>query len=260
MASESPLVSFLKNGNLRSLFSNDVVIIIGAWPGEPHVIQYKAEHPHMYVITFSKKGVNEVQKYNDNVLSPSHVQADFNNLEKWNNLKEVLKDRNVVQIIVDWSTTKFMNIKTVPPENEIGKWALNDGSIYNVVREMLTRAKGSFIFPINSEGYTDTSLPLKGKILSLFNASDESINYPLKNNSFYEVNNETQKIAIYSSLIKDPTNEITINKIKVFEQDYSEKFKALSTEKKIEKLEAIIDKRKSEKVGTNPKYCKISFP
>lgn len=251
MASESPLVSFLKNGNLRSLFSNDVVIIIGAWPGEPHVIQYKAEHPHMYVITFSKEGVNEVRKYN--VPSPSHVKADFNDLEKWNNLKEVLKDRNVVQIIVDWSTTKFMNFKT-------GEWALNNGSIFNVVREMLTRAKGSFIFPINSEEHTDTSLPHKGKILPLFNASDRSINYPLKNNSFYEVNNERLKIAIYKSLIKDPTNESIKIKVEAIEARYDAKFRALSTEGKIERLGVIIDEMKSEKVESNPNYCKISFP
>ena len=60
----------------------------------------------MYVITFSTKGVNEVAKYNK--PSPSHFKADFNILENWNNLNEILKDRNVVQIIVDWSTTKFM--------------------------------------------------------------------------------------------------------------------------------------------------------
>jgi hypothetical protein len=146
-----------------------------------------------------------------------------------------------------------MNFKT-------GEWALNNGSIFNVVREMLTRAKGSFIFPINSEEHTDTSLPHKGKILPLFNASDRSINYPLKNNSFYEVNNERLKIAIYKSLKEDPTNESIKIKVEAIEAQYNAKFRALSTEGKIANLEEIIVNEKRTKVESNPKYCKISFP
>ena len=276
MASESPLVSFLKNGNLGSLFSNDVVIILGAWPGEPHIIQYKAEHPYMYVITFSIKGVNEVAKYNK--PSPSHVEADFNILEYWNNLNEILKDRNVVQIIVDWSTTKFMR----------EDWNFENGNIYNVVKKMLTRAKGSFIFPDDGRFHYEDFLNKK----RLFNMEDKSINYPLKNNSFYEVNHEIQKIHIYEWLQENPDDEITKNKIKTFEEEYSEEFKKfltekkiaapglqknpddkitknqekyfeefkkLSTEDKIRVLKSYIDTKKSQKVDTSAEYYEILF-
>ena len=243
MASESPLVSFLKNGNLGSLFSNDVVIILGAWPGEPHIIQYKAEHPYMYVITFSIKGVNEVAKYNK--PSPSHVEADFNILEYWNNLNEILKDRNVVQIIVDWSTTKFMR----------EDWNFENGNIYNVVKKMLTRAKGSFIFPNDSKFHYEGFLNKK----RLFNMVDKSINYPLKNNSFYEVNHEIQKIHIYKRLQENPDDETTKNQIKTFEKEYSKKFKTSSTEEKIRELKHDIDTKKSQKVNTSAEYCEILF-
>jgi len=254
---ESPLVSFLKNGNLRSLLSNDVVIIIGAVTIEPHVIQYKAEHPHVYVITISYPGGH---RYGGHFYSsPSHLRNNFNELKFWEKLQDALKERNVVQIIVDWSTVQAMRQGKL--------WDVPNGGIFKVVRQMLTRAKGSFIFPIGDRnGYTAETLKDSGgtkKIKNLFNL-DGSINYPLKNESFYEVYNEEQTMAEYKKLIENPTKEIQ-TRTNNFDKRPPGKWTtptwiSLSTQAKIEKLGVIIDEMKSKKVKTDPKYCEISFP
>ena len=129
-------------------------------------------------------------------------------------------------------------------------WNFENGNIYNVVKTMLTRAKGSFIFPDNDRFHYKGFLNKK----RLFNMEDKSINYPLKNNSFYEVNHEIQKIHIYKRLQENPDDKITKNQEKYFEE-----FKKFSTEKKIRVLESYIDTKKSQNVDTSAEYYEILF-
>uniref|UniRef100_A0A6C0J8W5 Uncharacterized protein n=1 Tax=viral metagenome TaxID=1070528 RepID=A0A6C0J8W5_9ZZZZ len=81
----------------------DAILLIGAAPHEPHIIELKHNNPSYVLITVSNKHIDKENK--------SHFCSDFNEIDTWNNILVYIKEKNlhVIKIIVDWSTVRFFN-------------------------------------------------------------------------------------------------------------------------------------------------------
>jgi hypothetical protein len=112
------LFSEEEHENLKELLKlpmklqNDIIIIIGAYNDEPHVIEFARKQQNKSILCIRKEFNIDFVHRGDKVLQIGNnavilLEHSFNSLEFWKTLLSKLK--NVKQIIVDQNTTKFMN-------------------------------------------------------------------------------------------------------------------------------------------------------
>ena len=98
-----------------------VDILLGCHPSEEHVIKYKEKNNDKTVITFNDEN-------DESINEPFHIKGNFNDIELWKQLKGL---NNVQNVIVDWSTAKFLNKEYTIIRTH------NEYTVFNIIFDML---------------------------------------------------------------------------------------------------------------------------
>ena len=125
--------------------SGELIIVLGAKINEPHILQFlKEQNPNTTVLCIdldlNKSFTGEFIVPQDNNKLLLQIIGDFNNFEIWNVLRENIYSTDnlkLTKIIVDWSTTKYMN----------DSYNFEDGGVMNIIKEFMFISETHFYSP-----------------------------------------------------------------------------------------------------------------
>jgi hypothetical protein len=100
----------------------NVVIIIGASPAEPHVIDCSLRYADSIILTISDcPGDDGELEVPENIM---HLDFDFNDVKEWKKLTVL---DNIKYVIVDWSTAKFFS----------HEYNILSGGIFDIIMDII---------------------------------------------------------------------------------------------------------------------------
>lgn len=143
-----------KGGNISEVVSQfksgELIIVLGAKINEPHILQFiNEQNPNTTVLCIdldlNQIFTGELIVPQDNNKLLLQIIEDFNNVELWDVLRNSIYSTDnlkLSKIIVDWSTTKYMN----------DSYNFEDGSVMNIIKELMFISETKFFSPCCDEG------------------------------------------------------------------------------------------------------------